>query len=152
MSFDINENCNAEWAVGVMRGGLDGRLLAPEIEPRGVSFVKIPRDRLLCVGRALAWPTVAADLRRALLRAGRPAALVDQVLADLAPVWSSVERAQGRVEDELTWALLVVAADHPRRRAFHDRVRPICLTSADGGQSNSPRARKPSRRSLIAVR
>src|SRR5271167_2915594 len=27
------------------------------------------------------------------------------------------ERAHGRVEDELTWALLVVAADHARRRA-----------------------------------
>src|SRR5208282_6532138 len=41
----------------------EGRLLAPEIEPRGLSFVNIPRGRLLRVGRAPAWPTVARDRR-----------------------------------------------------------------------------------------
>jgi hypothetical protein len=68
------------------------------------------------------WPAVEADLRRALVRAGRPAPVVDAVLADLSHVWPAVERAQGRVEPELAWALLVVAADHARKHAQHVRA------------------------------
>jgi hypothetical protein len=101
----------------------DGRLLAPEIELRGLSLVKILRDRPLCVGKALAWPAVAADLHRALIHAGRQAALVNRVLDDLRPLWESVERARDRIDDDLTWALVGMVADRARRRALHDRQR-----------------------------
>jgi hypothetical protein len=65
------------------------------------------------------WPTVESDLRRALLAAGRPPPVVDRVLTDLQPVFTAVERARGRVEDELIFALLAVAADRARRGGHH---------------------------------
>jgi hypothetical protein len=97
----------------------DGRLLAPGIEPRDLSFVKIPRDHLLCAGRALAWPS----------------ALVDRVLDDLKPLWESVERARGRIDDDLTQALVALATD------IHFADRQNCETRitrwSDGRQSVS---------------
>jgi hypothetical protein len=69
-----------------------------------------------------AWPAVERDLRRALAASGRPPSVVDRVVADLAPVFIAVERARGRIDDELTFALLAVAADRQRRRARHARM------------------------------
>ena len=64
-----------------------------------------------------AWGAVEVDLRRALAASGRPAAVVDQILEDLRPVFLSVERARLLVEPELVFALLDVAVDRARRRA-----------------------------------
>lgn len=70
-----------------------------------------------------AWPEVAVDPRRAIIRAGRSAAFSNRVLRDLEPVWTAVEKSRGKVEDDLCWALLCVAAERARRRALHERGR-----------------------------
>ena len=49
--------------------------------------------------------------------------MVDSTLTDLSIVWAAVERARGRLDDDLVWALLLVAADRARRRAQHERGR-----------------------------
>ncbi len=67
------------------------------------------------------WPRIEADLRRALLRAGHSAAAVNEMLAALQPAFAAIERARGKVEDELVWALVGVAADRARRHAQQGR-------------------------------
>ena len=64
-----------------------------------------------------AWPAVEADLRRCLLRAGRSEAAADAMLAALAPAFAAIERARGKVDDGLVWALVAMQADRARRRA-----------------------------------
>lgn len=71
------------------------------------------------------WLTISRDLRRALVASGRPVLVVEDILADLAPVWIAVERTRITVDEELTWALLGVAADRARRRAHEHRVAPL---------------------------
>jgi hypothetical protein len=63
-----------------------------------------------------AWPAVAADLRSALARNGRPAADIDDTLAALSPVALAVERRGVRLDADLGWALLAVEVDRRRRR------------------------------------
>jgi hypothetical protein len=70
-----------------------------------------------------AWPSVEADLRRAMLRAGKSEREIVTILAALRPVVLAVERAGTVVDDELAWALLAVEADRLRRRAQQARVR-----------------------------
>ena len=65
---------------------------------------------------------ISSDLRRALLRAGRHQAAVDRTLAAIEPVFAALERARGKVEDELAWALVAMEADRARRRAQHQRL------------------------------
>jgi len=54
---------------------------------------------------ASAWPQVEADLRRALIRSGREARLVERMLDAVRPAFIAIERAHGVVDDELCWAL-----------------------------------------------
>jgi hypothetical protein len=68
------------------------------------------------------WPHVETDLRRALLASGRSASVVDRTLAAIAPIFAALERARGKVEDELAWALVAMEADRTRRRAHHARL------------------------------
>ncbi len=62
-------------------------------------------------------PSIEADLRRAMLQAGRSEREIAGVLEALSPVVAAVERASTKVDADVAWALLAVAADHRRRRA-----------------------------------
>lgn len=73
---------------------------------------------------ASAWPAVAADLRRAMLQAGRSESQIAAFLEALRPVVVAVERAGTKVDNEIVWALLAVEADRQRRRARHKRCSP----------------------------
>jgi len=67
------------------------------------------------------WRTIAVDLRRALAAAGRPAWAVEATVAELAPIFTAVERARGRVDDAVVFAALAVAADRARRHEARRR-------------------------------
>jgi len=69
-----------------------------------------------------AWPAVAADLRRALVQAGRSESQIGAMLEALRPVVAAVERAGTRIDLEIAWALVGVIADRQRRRAQHVRI------------------------------
>jgi hypothetical protein len=72
-------------------------------------------ELMRCVGEPDTWPAIAADLRRALAAAGRPAWVVEATVANLAPVFAAVERARTSVDDATVFALLSLAADRARR-------------------------------------
>ena len=63
------------------------------------------------------WSAVESDLRRCLLRAGRSDAAADAMLAALAPAFATIERARGKADNDLVWALVAMQADQARWRA-----------------------------------
>jgi len=69
----------------------------------------------------LTWRTIAADLRRALAAAGKPAWFIESTVADLSPIFAACERARNRVDDPVVFAALSLAADRARRHARHVR-------------------------------
>lgn len=101
-----NPVINAEPA-GARGGAVIARAVVPEPAP-----ITRPPSAIS------AWPAVAADLRRTLLRAGRSERVVDAMLDELAHAFMAIERARGKVDDELVWALVAMQADRYRRRAW----------------------------------
>jgi hypothetical protein len=73
------------------------------------------------VREQLTWRSIAADLRRALAAAGRPAWSVEATVAELGPVFAAVERARGRIDDAVVFAALSLAADRARRHEARRR-------------------------------
>jgi hypothetical protein len=55
-------------------------------------------------------------LRDTLLRSGIAEGTAGHLLAVVAPAAAAIERERGAVEDELLWALIVVAADAYQRK------------------------------------
>jgi hypothetical protein len=79
-------------------------------------------ELMRCVGEPDTWPAIAADLRRALAAAGRPAWVVEATVANLAPVFAAVERARARIDDDaVVFAALSLAADRARRHEARRR-------------------------------
>jgi hypothetical protein len=66
-------------------------------------------------------PSGEVDLRRAMRRAGKCETAIDWALDALRPVVLAVERAGTRVDCDVAWALLAVAADRQRRQAHATR-------------------------------
>jgi hypothetical protein len=58
-----------------------------------------------------------ADLRRAMLRAGKAERMIVTMLVALRPVVLAVERAGTKVDSDIAWALLAVEANRRRRGA-----------------------------------
>jgi hypothetical protein len=61
------------------------------------------------------WPAAVADLRQTLARSGVNAAIVERVLAAVAPAYVAIERERGGVDAELLAVLVAVQADIYRR-------------------------------------
>jgi len=61
------------------------------------------------------WPAAAFSLRRTLARSGVNAAIIERVLAAVAPAYAAIEQERGGVDGELLAVLVAVQADIYRR-------------------------------------
>ncbi|HUZ74765.1 MAG TPA: hypothetical protein VMU87_17405 [Stellaceae bacterium] len=62
-------------------------------------------------------------MRQAARAAGCSDAWTESTVAALRPAFEAIERARGKVEAELAWALLAIAADRARRGVLNQGSR-----------------------------
>jgi hypothetical protein len=70
-----------------------------------------------------AWVEIEADLRKAMIAAGKDQREIDATLDALKPIVLAVEKAGTKVDADIAWCLLAVEADRQRRRTMHTRMR-----------------------------
>jgi hypothetical protein len=72
-----------------------------------------------------AWHAIEADLRRAMVRAGKYEHEIVMALDALRPILVAVEKAGTKIDVDVAWALLATLADQRRRRVQAARTRVV---------------------------